>query len=153
MRFDLDKGKNGEWFTFFGSEVKPDGEIKYLEPEEGAGKVCFRIADPEVIEKIHAQTRKRTAEFVNNPKTRQMERVQYFDQTPAQENKERELMWDYAIVDWKDMLDAKGTPIPCTLPNKLKLMNIPQFARFVGRCIQLISGAAIAEEEKLEKNS
>jgi len=151
MRFDIENTQ-GEWFTFFESEIMPDGEIKYLDPIEGAGKVCLRISDPESIEKIQSQTRKKVAEFVYNPKTRAMDRVIYFDQTPAQEQKERELIWNFAITDWKDLLDMKGVSIPCTLENKMKLMNVPQFARFIGRCLQLISGAKTEQADIEIKN-
>ena len=152
MRFDLSGGQQGEWFKFFRSEIRESGDITYLDPEEGAGKVCLRIADPETIEQIQAQTRKKISEFAHNPKTRSMERVTYFEQSTSQEKRERELIWDYAIQDWKGILDKDGEEIPCTLENKLKLMNIPQFARFVGRCLQLITGANAESEEAAGKN-
>ena len=152
MRFDLSTEGQGEWFSFFGSVIKENGEVAYLDPEPDAGKVCLRIADPEVIEKIQAQTRKKSAEFALNPRTRQMERVTFFEQTPTQEKKERELIWDHAIVDWKDILDRDGNAIPCTLENKLRLMNNPQFARFIGRCLQLITGANQNQQSVIEKN-
>jgi hypothetical protein len=151
MRFDLNTNA-GEWFPFFSSEVKPDGEVTYLDPEEGAGRVCLRIADEEVTEKIRLQTRKPTKEFVYNPKTRAMERWEGFDQTPTQAKKEREMIWDHAIVAWEDILDGNGNPIPCTLENKMRLMSNPQFIRFVGRCLQLISGASAEADKAAEKN-
>jgi hypothetical protein len=153
MRFDLSEGPKGEWFKFFRSEIKENGETVYLDPEEGAGRVSIRIADSETIESIQAQTRKKTAEFALNPKSRQMERVVYFDQSATQEKKERELIWDHAIVDWADILDTAGNQIPCNIENKLKLMNNPQFARFVGRCLQMISGANSEAVEAAGKNS
>lgn len=152
MRFDLSGETQGEWFRFFGSTIKENGDVVYLDPKEDAGKVCFRIASPEVIEFIQSQTRKKTAEFTLNPKTRQMERVVYFDQTPSQEKKERELIWDHAITDWKGILDKDGSEVPCTLENKLRLMNNPQFARFAGRCLQIISGANAGAAEDGIKN-
>lgn len=151
MKFDLTTGA-GEWFPFFGSEIRTDGEIKYFDPEEGAGRVCLRVADPETLEKIQSETRKRASEFVFNPKSRQMERVTYFEQSPVQEKREREMIWDHAIMDWENILDANGNQIPCVLENKMKLMNNPQFARFIGRCLQLISGAAAEAKEASEKN-
>lgn len=153
MRFDLENS-TGEWFRFFESEVKENGDVKYLDPAEDAGKVCLRIADPETLEKIQAQTRKKKeAEFVLNPKSRQMERVMFTpEQTSAQEKLERELLWDHVIVDWKNLLDVKNQQIPCTLENKMRLMNNPQFARFIGRCLQLISGAMAESKEASEKN-
>jgi len=152
MKFDITGKSNGEWFRFFRSEIKENGDVTYLDPEDDAGKVCLRIADPETIESIQAQTRKKVTEFVHNPKSRQMDRVTYYDQTPAQEKKERELIWDYAIADWQGILDKDGNEIPCTLENKLKMMNIPIFARFVGRCLQLITGANASLAEEAIKN-
>jgi hypothetical protein len=152
MKFNLDTG-TGEWFQFFGSEIKPDGEVKYYEPEKAAQRVCLRIADMETLEIIQSETKKKAVEHVYNPKTRQMERLSYFEQTPEQEKKEREMIWDYAIISWEGMLDIKGQEIPCTLENKMKLMNNPQFARFVNRCLGLISGAATEVKKAAEKNS
>lgn len=151
MLFDINTGA-GEWFPFFGSRIKQDGEIEYFDPEPGAGSVCLRIADPDVWEKIQSETRKKVSENVFNPKTRAMERIVYFDQTPAQERKEREMIWDHAIVGWKDILDANGKQIPCTLENKMKLINNPQFGRFVGRCLQLIGEAKEAAKVNEAKN-
>lgn len=150
MKFDLEK--SGEWFTFFESEITQNGETKYHPPIADAGRVCFRISDTEAIEQIYAKTRKKTSEFVLNPKTRQMEKVKSYDQTPEQERVEREMIWDYAIVAWENILDANGKDIPCTLENKMKLMNIPQFARFAGRCLQIVTGATEAEAEAEGKN-
>lgn len=152
MRFDLSAESKGEWFKFFDSEVKESGEIVYLEPEDNAGKVCLRIADVDIVEDIQSKTRKRKSEFVLNPNDKKMERVTYYDQTPAQEKQERELIWDYAIQDWQGILDQDGNEIPCNLENKLRLMNIPRFARFVGRCLQIITGANAVSEELSGKN-
>lgn len=152
MKFDLSTGI-GEWFHFFGSEIKSDGEIKYFEPEKDAGRVCLRLTDPETLEIIQSETRKKAVEHVFNPKSRTMERLSYFEQTPVQEKKERELIWDFAIKAWEGILDTSDQQIPCTLENKLKLMNNPQFARFVGRCLQLISGATAEAKVAAEKNS
>jgi hypothetical protein len=152
MNFDLTGESSGEWFAFFRSEIKENGDVNYLDPEEGAGKVCLRIADPETIENIQSQTRKAMVEFVLNPKQRAMERVKFYDQTPAQEKLERRMIWDHAIKAWEGILDKDGDEIPCTIENKLKLMNIPVFARFVGRCLQLITGANAQQEEAVGKN-
>lgn len=155
FRFDLDSGSKGDWFPFVGSTIngsdeKGEPKIEYLEPEKDAGRVKVRLADSEQMDRIHGQTRKKVSEYVHNPKTRQMERVFSFEQTPEQERRERELTWDYAIEDWENILDGQGQPIPCTPENKLKMMNIPVFARFISRCIQILSDKTGKAE--LEKN-
>jgi hypothetical protein len=153
MRFDLSGESQGEWFRFFRSEIKENGDAVFLDPEEGAGKVCLRIATSDIIEAIQAQTRKKVSEFAHNPKTRAMERVVYFEQTPAQEKKENELIWDHAIVAWEGILDKEGNEIPCTPENKAKIMRAsPEFARFVGRCLRLISSANVSTAEGAGKN-
>ena len=152
MRFDLSEEARGEWFKFFRSEVKESGEVIYLEPEEDAGRVCIRIGDPKTIDEIGRKTQKKVSEWVFNPKTKGMERGTYFDQTPEQAQKERELIWDFALQDWENLLDVNGKEIPCTLENKMRMVNIPQFSRFVGRCLQLISGAQEMSEEMAGKN-
>jgi len=151
MKFDINTGA-GEWFPFFRSEVDQNGDIKYFDPEEGGGRVKLRITDPDVMEEIQNKTRKKVTEWLWHPKTHQPYSGTRFEQTPAQEKKERELVWDYAIIAWEGILDAEGAEIPCTLENKMKLMGIPVFARFVGRCLQLVSSASIDREKELEKN-
>jgi hypothetical protein len=153
MRFDLSSEAQGEWFKFFKSVLKENGETEYFPPEEDAGKVCIRNCTPEIIEKIHAETRKKVSELALNPKTRSMERVIYYDQTPEQEKKEREMIWDFVIQGWEGILDKEGKDIPCTVENKMKLMTrSPQFARFVGRCLQIVTGADAESEEAVGKN-
>lgn len=152
MKFDLNQGSKGEWFPYFGSTVRADGTVDYAEPQPGAARVCLRIADAETLEKIHAQTRAKKAEFVLNPQTRQMERVVYYDQAPDQAKKERELIWDHAIVDWEGIEDADSKPIPCTAENKMRLINIPEFARYIGRCLQIMGTAEADQAEASEKN-
>ena len=153
MRFDLSDDAKGEWFKFFRSEIKEGGEVVYLDPEPDAGRVRIRIADAGTIDEIRTQTRKVVKEFVLNTRSKAMERVEYEDQTPEQKRKEGELIWDHAIQGWEGILDKDGNEIPCTTENKVKLMGIPQFARFVGRCLQIITGANAGSEEAATKNS
>lgn len=151
FKFDLESGSKGDWFRFFESKVE-DGKTIYLEPDADAGRVCVRVADAETLEKIQAETRTKKAEFVKDKDTRQLVRVPYIDQTPTQEKKEREMIWDHAIVDWENIIDSKGNQIPCTLENKMKLMSNPMFARFIGRCFELITGNAEELKAASEKN-
>jgi hypothetical protein len=152
MKFDLNQNSNGVWFTFFNSDVSADGTITYHAPEKDAGRVQIRIADADTYECIQKDTRTHKHEFVYNKVTRQMERVSYVEQTSEQKRKERELIWDYAIQAWEGILDKNGNPIPCTTENKIKLMNIPVFSRFVSRCLDLINLSEEARKSELEKN-
>jgi len=153
--FDLKNAGSGEWFPFFGSEIKPDGDVVYFDPEPNTGKMQLRVADSDVMDKIQKETRTKKVEHIPNPKSRGMERIEYFDQTPEQAKLERELIWDHAIENWEDkapFLNADGSPIERTIENKLKLMAIPVCARFDGMSLQLIEGAAKDIKEAAVKN-
>ncbi len=153
MQFELDTGK-GESFQFFRSEQDDDGNVKYFDPDPAEPcRVVLRLADPDVLEGIYKQTRTKVVERVLNPKSKAMERLKDFDQTDEQVKLERQLIWDHAIVSWEGVLDAKGVVVECTTENKMKMMNIPLFARFISRCLSLISGEAVGKKEVLKKNS
>lgn len=149
MIFDIEKGSEGDWFNFFESSINEKGKVVFADPKPDSGKVRIRSIVP-FIEERQAQ-RKKKYEFVLNPDTRSMERVGYYeDQTPEQAKKDRDDIWDYAITDIEDFSDKSGTPILCTRENKAKLMALPVFDRFVGRCLQLIAsaGAQAKEDER-----
>jgi hypothetical protein len=151
MLFDFEAAE-GEWFPFFGSHIDPvTGEPVY-EPTVEDAKVRIRSIAPFVEERF--SKKKRTFEFVLNPKTRAMERVGFYPEQTAEEARaERDDLWDYAIVDFEGFKDSKtGEVIPCTRDNKLKLMKVPVFDRFVARCQQLLSSAGIKDREDAEKN-
>ena len=151
MIFDIDKQNEGEWFTYFKSRVNERGEIEYDEPEPNAGRICVRSITPK-LEELQA-SRKRKFEFVFNPATRSMERVGYYDELPPEEVRKRsDDVWDYAITAWEGLLNAKGKAIECNRDNKLKLMAIPEFDRFIGRCLQMLGDASVKAKEELEKN-
>jgi hypothetical protein len=151
MILDIEKGSEGDWFSFFESSVNEKGEVVYADPKPEAGRVRIRSIAP-FIEERQAQ-RKRKYEFVLNPATRSMERVGYYeDQTPEQTKKDRDDIWDYAIVDIEDFTDGKGKPILSTRENKSKLMALPVFDRFIGRCLQLIASADAQAKEDEAKN-
>lgn len=152
MKFELSLDK-GEWFPFFKSQLLEDGDIKYSDPEpDEPCRIKLRLADSEFIEAMQKETRKEVVERVLNPKTRQMERLKDFDQTPEQRRQEREMIWDYAIMDWEGVLDVNGTVVECNLTNKMRMMNVPIFARCVSRCLQLISGEVAEEKGVLRGN-
>ncbi|GAH16387.1 unnamed protein product, partial [marine sediment metagenome] len=77
----------------------------------------------------------------------------YTDQTAEQEAQEREDAFDYAITDFENFFDAKGKPIKCSKENKIKLMAIPVFDRFIARCFELQQNATKIQTEVTEKNS
>lgn len=151
MIIDLNARQEGEWFRFFESTVNERGEVEYADPKPDAGKFCIRPIGP-VLDEIRAE-KKRRFEFVFNPSTRAMERVGYFaEQSPEEARAEIERIWDYAITGIEESFDSKGQAISCTKENKVKLMSIPAFDRFVARCLQLLSVSGVKAKEEAEKN-
>lgn len=152
MKFELDQDK-GETFQYFKSEILEDGETKFYDPEpDEPCRVTLKLADPDFIEGVHAETRKTIIDRALNPKTHSMERIKDFEQTLEQKRKERELIWGNAILGWEGVLDVNGKVVECNQENKMRMMNIPVFARFIGRCLQLISGEASEKAGIQRKN-
>ena len=152
MLFDLDTTQ-GEWFNFFSSHMNPTtGEIVYDEPMADA-RVRIRSIAPFLEERM--AKRKKVVENVFNPKTRGMERMSYVpDLSPEDAQAEREDMYDYAIMDIENFKNSKtGEVIECTRENKLALMKVPVFDRFVARCFQIIGSSGVKGKEEAEKNS
>jgi hypothetical protein len=151
--WNLEKTEQGDWFQFFDS--RPDqqtGEIIYDPPsEDSKEEFCIRVMGPFWEE--HIAARKKGSKIVPHPQTRQMVRVAYSeDLTPEQEKKERDDAWDYAIVGWKNLKGPDGKDIPCTRDNKLKMIKIPKFMRFVQRCFQILDGEVADTREAAAKN-
>lgn len=152
MFFDLNKAAEGDWFPFFESEVDmKTGEISYFDPKPDAGKFCIRSMSPFYEER--RKSLKKNHQMVLNPTTRQMERVSYYpDMTAEEEAKESEDAWDYAITDWEGIYSAPNVEIPCNRENKLKMIRIPMFMRFVTRVFQILDNEAVKLKESQEKN-
>jgi len=149
--FDLDEAR-GDWFDFFESRIDiKTGDVTYDDPKPGTGRVCIRDMGPFWRER--QRNRKKKSEFVRNPSTRAMERVEYYPQTAEEEAQEREDAFDYAITDFEDFFDAKGKPIKCTKENKIRLLAIPVFDRFIARCFELQQNASKIQAKVTEKNS
>lgn len=150
MIIDIDKGNNGDWFAFFESRVE-DGKTIYDDPKPDAGRVCIRSMAP-FLEERQSQ-RKRKFEFVLNPQTRTMERVGYYDEISyEQAKKDQADLWDYTITGLENFFDKNGKEIECTRENKVKLMTVPAFDRFVARCLQILGSAQTQAKEEEEKN-
>jgi hypothetical protein len=145
------EAREGEWFPFFESKLNERGEVVYSDPVPDAGRVCVRSLVP-FFEDLHAK-RKRRFDFVLNPQTRSMERVGYFEEaTQDQAKKERDDAWDYSITGLEGFFDKSGNAIECTRENKLRLMSLPVFDRFIARCLQLLSESGVRASEEARKN-
>jgi hypothetical protein len=152
MDVNLDQTE-GEWFQFVGSRIDLNtGEAVFEDPFSDA-RVQVRSIAPFIEERI--SKRKRIVEHVHNPKTRQMERLSYFEEPTFEQAKtERDDTWDYAITAFENFKNKKtGEVITCTRENKLKLMKNPVFDRFISRCLQIIASSGTEAKEESGKNS
>jgi len=150
--FNLDIEDQGDWFQFFSSKFDPaSGEVVYAKPEDGAAE--FRIRNMAPFWEERWRGRKKQHKMVLNPSTRSMERVGYYEDLPADETqKENDDAWDYAITGIKDAYSAPDVPIECTRENKLKLLDMPVFVRFINRVFQIISEAGVRQKEDSDLN-
>ena len=151
--FDLAKDEQGDWFPYFDSHVDPSsGEIVYDDPKDGAAEFRIRSMAPFFDEK--RKDRKKEYKMVLNPSTRAMERVGYYpDLPPDKAERENEDAWDYAITGIKNAFAANGKEITCTRKNKLALIEIPAFMRFILRVFEIMSVSGVKAREATEKNS
>jgi len=150
--FDFSESQ-GDWFEFFESRIElSTGEVIYDNPKPGTGRACFRSTVPFIQERMATRTKRH--EFVLNPKTRAMERVEFFESLPSAEaQQELDDMVDYAITGLERFFDAEGNAMECTRENKLKLSKVPVFDRYMARCLELQANAGVKQKEVAEKNS
>ncbi len=146
--FQLGKAAQGDWFSYFESHFDTaTGEIVYDDPKPGAAEFCVRSVRTFFEEKNKG--RKRESKMVLNPSTRAMERVTYFpDRSPEEEEKINDDAWDFAIVGVR----KNGEAIDCSRADKLELIKIPMFLRFITRVFQILHGEAEKIKAASEKN-
>ena len=138
----LDDEHLGDWFPYFKSRVDPQtGDVVYDPPIDNGPRVRVRGLGP--FYEARLAERKRRVEHVLNPKSGRMERISYLPELSfADAAKERDDSFDFAITGLEGFRDVKTKQeLSCDRETKLKLMKIPEFDRFVARCLQIISEA------------
>jgi len=117
---------------------KNEGQWFSYDPEnEKLGGVCLR----ELSTEEHARIDK----IVIKHKKRIMRGV-LVDDTTTNEKLESKLRWDYCIVDWsKTSLD--GQQLECTSENKVKMMKVTDFVKFVADSL----GEKVDENKTLDE--
>ena len=129
MKFDLNDLNPGAWFTF----------------PEGDGKVCLRVCDIDVLDEIRKQTVVKGVEYKKG------QRFEFHNDNPGLE---RELTYDYCIMDWKNINDANGKPIPCDRKMKKLLMGKSvEFSSFIVECLSKLNEFDAASKKERAKNS
>jgi hypothetical protein len=152
VEVDLDSIEEGEWFFYQNSYIDKETEEPIFGKPSPHAKVRVRRMQPLIQEKV--LKRKKVAEYVLNTKSREMERkTHYKDQTWEEEQKEIDDMWDYVITGLECFKNKKTKEfLECTRENKLKLMMIPAFDRFIGHCLKILEGAEVEKAKATAKN-
>lgn len=133
MKIDLNNLNPGTWFTI-----------------EGGGQVCVRVCAGGDYQAIYRQVVTIRSEIVFDSKTRQAQRLR---EEIIDHELLKHLLWDFCIVDWKDMYDGHERPIPCTKEMKILLMDgYPKLSNFISACIDRLREMETKEAEGLEKN-
>ncbi len=128
MKLDISNLNPGIWFEIPNTDAK----------------VCLRICSPEIIEEIDLKTVKKIVEYKNS---------QRFEIEKIDRKLRNELIWDYVIVDWKNVNDNDDKPIECTKENKIMLIGkVAWFVEFISNCLDKINLVNIEQEGKEEKN-
>lgn len=128
MKFDLEDLNPGTWFDL-----------------PNRGRICIRLCAGDDLKRIQKITRKKKEKFKYGRR---------FEYEIVNEPLEDEMIWDFCIIDWEDIVDQKNDPIECTKDNKLLLMNKSvTFANVVANCLDQLTEATEEEKEEEEKNS
>lgn len=153
MVIDIDRDiSEGEWFPFQESIVDEKGKAIFEEPKKDAGRVRVRSVAPFMEERL-LKRRRYDWVFNPNPEINDMVRKAYYEDLPLEEaKKENEDMFDFAITGLENFFDKNGKEIECTRENKIKLMKVPAFDRFIARCIRLVGSAQAEAKESEQKN-
>ncbi len=128
---DISDEKAGSWFDM-----------------EGGGRVQIRFMTVDALKIIRKQTVKKRVEY-----KRVEGRAERFDVEEINDELQNELFWDYVIMAWENLFDAKENPIPCIREYKLLLMmRSAKFVKFITDALRTLSDDETAQVEAIEKN-
>ena len=114
------------------------------ESNKKAGYVELRIMNAEILKSINKRTIKKRIEY---------KRGQRFEVEDINEDLQSELVWDYCITDWNNLVDDKGKAVPCNKENKIMYMTkAPKFMVFVNKCMSELEDGLHDLQADLEKN-
>jgi hypothetical protein len=131
MKFNLSKLNPGTWFWF--DEKNPDN-----------GGVCLRVVSRKKMEEIKEATMTITYEYRSG---------QRYENRDVDRQAWERMLWDYVIVDWKNLINDDGSKILCDADNKYKLMSEhPGFAAFVQDKLDELNTHTLDQQEDVEKN-
>jgi hypothetical protein len=131
------------------AEPNPGIWFKFDENDPESGEVGIRPLNPATREEIRKKCVKKRVEYKHG---------QRFPVEDVNDDLFSEMLWDYSITGWTDLVDDNGKEIEVTPENKVFLMrNHVGFARFVGDKMEKLSeeyeGKLSVENQNLSKGS
>lgn len=132
-------------------ELNPGAKFDFETDKKGKSLswVKVRAYSNDILGQIRNECVKTEVEYKAAKKYGQLQRIEY---QKTEDEKMKQLLWDYIIMDWGGFVDTSGAVIPCTKENKTKFMSQwPAFSAFVDKCLERLTpdvNEAIAESEK-----
>lgn len=120
----------GTWFYF-----NPD--------DESAGGVCLRELSTDEHDQIERLTVRKKRKFKHG--------VSYDDEQ-VDEKLASKLRWDYCIIGWQEIY-LDDHPLECTTENKVKMMKVIDFVKFIVDALNELVDTNKSLEEARVKNS
>ena len=131
MKFSMEELNPGTWFDLD-------------EENSEKGSICIRVMNTATRSKLSSLCTKKIEKF---------KKGQRYEITKFDDIRWDKEFYDYVIVDWKGLEDEKGTPIPCTAENKLKLATESVvFLNILTDAMDKLNEAQEEQEEATEKN-
>lgn len=123
---------------------KNEGQWFYFDPSnEDLGGVCLRELSTEEHTRIEKLTIKHKKKIM---------RGVLVDDATTNEKLESKLRWDYCITGWKEVV-LDNQSLECNSENKVKMMKVTDFVKFVADSLGEIVDTNKALEEARLKNS
>jgi len=124
-----------------------DPVAKWFEMD-GGGRVQLRVLSVAEFKAIQKKTTRKKVDY------RRVEGVAgRFEYEESDTDLQNELYWDAVIVDWENIVDKKGDPIPCTRENKVLVMSRSRkFLDFVVESLRVVTEDESRQQEEDLKN-
>ena len=147
---DLDniESDEGVWFDYQESHFDKDKGVFVFDPPNSDASIRVRRIGKFIADSM--AKRKQKEKIVLNTHSKRMERITYYEDE-GQEVVQAgiDAAFDYAITGLKGFKNKKtGDVVECTKDNKIALMKIPAFDRFIAKCFRVLGDL----EEEDEKN-
>ena len=126
-------------------DPNPGVFFKFDENDADSGEIRIRAINTAKRNEIQKKCIKKKVEYKHG---------QRFEYTDTNEQLFSEMLWDYSIMEWNNLIDDDGKEIPCNKEMKIFLMqNNVGFAQFVANCIEKLNEEEESRVARLEKNS